>query len=57
MGQTGRMSAKLMLLVWFGFQLVSAFLGSDGGIAFFAHIGGFIFGMIVAFVVKKVKKN
>jgi membrane associated rhomboid family serine protease len=52
----GRVNAKVMLLLWFGFQLLSAFLGADSGIAFFAHIGGFAFGVLVALIVKKARK-
>jgi membrane associated rhomboid family serine protease len=45
--------ALLFLVVWFGFQL---WLGgfslvepeSGGGVAFFAHIGGFVFGLLAA---------
>jgi membrane associated rhomboid family serine protease len=44
--------AVLFLGIWFGFQLLdgSASLLSPqagGGIAFFAHIGGFVFGMLL----------
>jgi membrane associated rhomboid family serine protease len=44
--------AVLFLLVWFGFQLWdgSASLShpeEGGGVAFFAHIGGFVFGALV----------
>lgn len=42
--------AYLFLLLWFGSQLFSGFLsleGADaGGIAWWAHIGGFVFGMV-----------
>jgi membrane associated rhomboid family serine protease len=43
--------AVLFLGIWFGFQLVdgSASLAhpeAGGGVAFFAHIGGFLFGML-----------
>ena len=46
-GHVGKVSAKFMLGIWFGFQLLSGtFLvfGAQSGIAFFAHIGGFVFG-------------
>ena len=44
--------AVLFLGIWFGFQLLdgSASLASPeegGGVAFFAHIGGFVFGFTV----------
>ncbi len=41
--------AILFLIVWFGFQLLdasSAHVGSGGGVAYFAHIGGFVFGAL-----------
>jgi membrane associated rhomboid family serine protease len=45
--------AMIFLIIWFGLQL---WLGSfsllepqsGGGVAFFAHIGGFVFGLLVA---------
>jgi membrane associated rhomboid family serine protease len=56
-GRAGMISAKWMLLLWFGFQLFSSIaLGAEAGIAFFAHIGGFIFGVIAAFVWKALQK-
>lgn len=44
-----KISAWLVLGGWFALQLVSAFgvsryLGGEGGVAFFAHIGGFLCG-------------
>ena len=46
--QTVRMPAGLVLALWFGLQLLSnLFAGGGGGIAFRAHIGGFIAGMIL----------
>jgi membrane associated rhomboid family serine protease len=59
-GRVGKVSAKLMLLLWFGFQLLSSmstFMGEDEGIAFFAHIGGFIFGVVAAILWKTLNKN
>jgi membrane associated rhomboid family serine protease len=43
--------AVLFLLVWFGFQLLDgstsiAHPEAGGGVAFFAHIGGFVFGFV-----------
>jgi membrane associated rhomboid family serine protease len=48
-----------MLILWFGFQLVSgtmSLFGDQGGIAFFAHIGGFIFGVVVALIIRAVSR-
>jgi membrane associated rhomboid family serine protease len=45
-----RLQAMLVLGLWFVLQLVSAALaplGSEGGVAFLAHIGGFIAGAIL----------
>jgi membrane associated rhomboid family serine protease len=44
--------------VWFGFQLWQGGWSivqpeAGGGVAFFAHIGGFVFGMATVFLVKK----
>jgi membrane associated rhomboid family serine protease len=45
--------AWVVLLLWFGLQLFSGFAslgvptGGDGGVAVFAHIGGFVFGAVI----------
>ncbi len=45
--------AIIVLGLWFGLQLLSGFgsLGQQvsGGVAFFAHIGGFVFGLITVY--------
>jgi membrane associated rhomboid family serine protease len=52
--------ALIVLALWFGLQLVSGFMslgaGSavDAGVAVFAHIGGFVLGVIVGAVVRTV---
>jgi membrane associated rhomboid family serine protease len=41
--------ALLVLGVWFLLQLLPAFndaTGAGGGVAYFAHIGGFVFGLL-----------
>jgi rhomboid family protein len=49
-----RISAWFFLGFWFLYQLVEANLGifeaqaHGGGVAFFAHVGGFVFGLLVA---------
>jgi membrane associated rhomboid family serine protease len=49
-----RISAWVFLGAWFLYQLVEANFGlfgstaNGGGVAFFAHVGGFVFGVIVA---------
>ena len=48
-----RLSAMFFLGFWFLYQLFEANFGlfgagSSGGVAFFAHVGGFIFGFVLA---------
>jgi rhomboid family protein len=49
-----RVPAWIFLGLWFLYQLVEANFGlfsssaNGGGVAFFAHVGGFLFGVIVA---------
>jgi membrane associated rhomboid family serine protease len=45
--QTARIPAGIVLVLWFGLQLFSNAMasGEGGGVAFRAHIGGFIAGM------------
>jgi membrane associated rhomboid family serine protease len=46
--QTVRMPAGLVLVLWFALQFVSSlFASGGGGVAFGAHIGGFIAGMVL----------
>src|SRR4029078_12290345 len=47
----GRLPAILVLGLWFVLQV---FTQSSSGIATLAHIGGFVFGMLVAFVLAQV---
>jgi membrane associated rhomboid family serine protease len=44
--RTFQAPAYVVLGLWFGFQVVNGLLAdqSDGGVAFFAHIGGFVAG-------------
>jgi len=45
---TTRLPAGIVLGFWFILQLISsAFAGDQGGVAFGAHIGGFVMGMIL----------
>lgn len=52
-----RVPAVVVLLFWFVTQLFSGFLSlgnaSAGGVAFFAHIGGFVAGAILIFLFRK----
>ncbi len=46
---TTRLPAMWVLLLWFGLQLLSNLMqsGAGGGVAFRAHIGGFLAGMVL----------
>jgi membrane associated rhomboid family serine protease len=54
-----RISAWFFLGFWFLYQLFEANFGlfgasaNGGGVAFFAHVGGFVFGFIVASLLLK----
>jgi len=52
---TLRIPAMLLLLLWFAVQLISDLAVSDGGasVAFRAHIGGFLTGMLLVAVFKR----
>jgi membrane associated rhomboid family serine protease len=49
--------AIIVLGFWFALQLLSGFASfgaetADGGVAFFAHIGGFVFGLVVGLLLR-----
>ena len=52
---TLRLPAMLLLLLWFAVQLVSDLVVQDGGasVAFRAHIGGFLAGMLLVPLLKR----
>ncbi len=54
-----RISVKWYLPFWFIFQnVLPALVGSSGsGVAFFAHIGGFLIGMLTGFLYKKTHSS
>jgi membrane associated rhomboid family serine protease len=55
-----RLSAKYLIGFWFVLQLlfgVMGLFGASSGIAFFAHIGGFVFGYFITKGLKKKKKR
>ncbi len=53
--------ASVVLIMWFILQLFSGVLslgaGDVGGTAFWAHIGGFVFGALIALLFKKRLRN
>ena len=55
-----RIPAFVFLGLWFLYQLIEANFGlfgaaaNGGGVAFFAHVGGFVFGVIVAWALVNV---
>jgi len=53
--QTVRLPASVVLLLWFGLQLISNLMTKEGsgGVAFRAHIGGFVAGMLLVWIFKK----
>lgn len=56
----GKVSALFMLGMWFLLQLISgtfSLFGAQSGIAFFAHIGGFIFGALAGWTYKMISKS
>jgi membrane associated rhomboid family serine protease len=55
-----RVSAWFFLAAWFIYQVIEANVGllstargGSGGVAFFAHIGGFVFGYLVARILSR----
>jgi rhomboid family protein len=57
-----RVPAWLMLGVWFAVQVISGVSGLNGasaagGVAFFAHIGGFITGFVLALLVRPGQRS
>ena len=47
-----KLYAFVIIGAWFLLQLTMAYLSPEAGIAFFAHIGGFVFGFLAGFVIK-----
>jgi membrane associated rhomboid family serine protease len=45
--------AWLVLIGWFGLQFLT---GGNTGVAWVAHVGGFIFGAVIGLLLKRVKK-
>jgi membrane associated rhomboid family serine protease len=53
--QTARLPAGVVLLLWFGLQFLSSVLAApgSGGVAFRAHVGGFIAGVVLVSFFKR----
>lgn len=54
--------AFVYIFVWFALELVRATFslgasGAEGGVAFFAHVGGFIAGVVLAAVLRGVRRS
>lgn len=49
--------AKVVLGIWFALQIVMSMLGSStgGGVAWLAHVGGFLFGFLILKAVVKMR--
>jgi membrane associated rhomboid family serine protease len=61
-GRDIRVPAWLMLGLWFAFQVISGLSGTSGasdagGVAFWAHIGGFITGFVLALLVRPGQRS
>ncbi len=48
-----RVSAKTFILFWFFYQFILILLGEQSGVAYWAHIGGFLAGLVIALVLKR----
>jgi hypothetical protein len=57
-----RIPAYVFLGLWFLYQLIEANFGlfsteaNGGGVAFFAHVGGFVFGVLVGLQVRSSRQ-
>lgn len=48
------MPAKIVLGIWFGYQILMSIAGGGGGVAFLAHVGGFLFGWLIMKILTKI---
>lgn len=49
-----RLKASIVLALWFGFQIMNSLLSGPGpGVAWFAHIGGFVAGVVLVSMFKR----
>ncbi len=54
-GQLIRLPAYILIGFWFVLQLLYTLIGVSTGIAYYAHIGGFVAGLLFAFAIPKKK--
>lgn len=47
--------AKVVLGIWLVYQLLMTLIGDQSGVAYLAHIGGFVFGWLLLRLVVKIK--
>ncbi|MGZ3584769.1 MAG: rhomboid family intramembrane serine protease [Ktedonobacterales bacterium] len=57
-----RLPALLVIGIWFALQFVSGLTslstsGQTGGVAYFAHIGGFVAGLLIALILRPLTKQ
>jgi membrane associated rhomboid family serine protease len=52
-----RVPAFFFLGFWFIFQLFAGFLEPSSGVAYWAHIGGFVAGMVLALILRRKKTH
>ena len=52
-----RIPAVILLAIWILIQVFSGVVSGDGGVAWFAHIGGFVAGMILILPFQDLKTN
>jgi len=48
-----RVPAMFLIGFWFFYQLIFALVGIEGGVAYFAHIGGFIAGFLLSYLLRR----
>ncbi len=51
-----RVPAIILIGFWFLYQLAFAFLDVEGGVAYFAHIGGFLAGLLIGFIIPRKRE-
>jgi len=52
-----RISAGYLLAYWFIIQVISMFLGEQSGIAYSAHVGGFLAGVLLAIAKRAIMRS